>query len=354
MNPLNPTSSQSVDLWVKVGYQFQINTCFIYYTTDGSNPEGAFGVGKGTTQVVQGGWVNHDSVQNNVDWWKGTIPAQPNGTQVRYKIALFYGGSVYSGQSISPISDAEPQGSKYYGLTQAAITNFNPTTAIVWLHNDLNPAKTVTGLQSGFHIMRARVFLSRSGQSSVYNTFLQTFYYAGALPTGVIAYPTTDGSAITSSSYTVVVRADSSVTEVDYCITDANGQTCGVAGAVSPDSMLSQQYTNYPQEYRFTYSPVASSGTATIAVQLKDLSTGAYTNHFTTLTRTIQAEAPVTVLEIGSPATDGSILILNSNETYTIQTCFTPTLTTNDVDLFSVSINGVLQPRSGYILRPPG
>ena len=60
-NPLSPTAGQSVDLWVKVGYQFQINTCFIYYTTNGSNPEGAFGAGKGTTQVVQGFWVNHDS-----------------------------------------------------------------------------------------------------------------------------------------------------------------------------------------------------------------------------------------------------------------------------------------------------
>ena len=50
---VNPDAGQSVDIWVKVGYQFQINTCFIYYTTDGSNPEGAFGIGKGTTQVVQ-------------------------------------------------------------------------------------------------------------------------------------------------------------------------------------------------------------------------------------------------------------------------------------------------------------
>jgi hypothetical protein len=33
MNPLNPASGQSVDLWIKVGYQFQINTCFVYYTT---------------------------------------------------------------------------------------------------------------------------------------------------------------------------------------------------------------------------------------------------------------------------------------------------------------------------------
>ena len=82
--PLAPVAGQSVDLYVKVGYQFQINTCFIYYTTDGSNPEGAFGAGKGTTKVVQANWVNHDSAQSNIDWWKGTIPAQANFTQVRY------------------------------------------------------------------------------------------------------------------------------------------------------------------------------------------------------------------------------------------------------------------------------
>jgi hypothetical protein len=38
--PLSPAAGQSADIYVKVGYQFQINTCFIYYTTDGSNPEG--------------------------------------------------------------------------------------------------------------------------------------------------------------------------------------------------------------------------------------------------------------------------------------------------------------------------
>ena len=86
--PLSPANGQSADIYVKVGYQFQINTCFIYYTTDGSNPEGAFGIGKGTTQVAQAHFLNHDSAQSNVDWWKGTIPAQPNGTQVRYKVAL--------------------------------------------------------------------------------------------------------------------------------------------------------------------------------------------------------------------------------------------------------------------------
>ena len=170
--PLSPTNNQPVDIYVKAGYQFQINTCFIYYTTDGSNPEGAFGIGKGATQVVQAYFINHDSADMTIDWWKGTIPAQPDGIQVRYKVALFDGGSVNSGQNILPISDAD--NSKLYGeSTMYGHHEFpNPTTAVVWLHNDLNTNNTTIGLQSGFHILRARTFLPRTGKSGVYNTFL--------------------------------------------------------------------------------------------------------------------------------------------------------------------------------------
>ena len=106
-------------------------------------------MGKGTTQVVPGFWVGHDSNNPNIDWWKATIPGLSTGTQVRYKISLFSGGSyglpvgnTTNWPSISPISYAEPSGSKLFGLTPAAITNFNPTTAVVWTHNDLNPANT--------------------------------------------------------------------------------------------------------------------------------------------------------------------------------------------------------------------
>src|SRR6185312_1320959 len=138
----------------------------------------------------------------------------------RYKAAFFYGGSA-SNSNIAPISGAEPTGAKLYGLTQFAITNFNPVTALVWQHNDLNPANTITGLQGGFHILRARTFLPRPNQSSVYNTFIQTFYYDAALPTGAIAFPP-NNSTVSTASYTVVVRADSTVTGVDFNIQDCN------------------------------------------------------------------------------------------------------------------------------------
>jgi len=352
--PYSPNTGQAVDIWVKSGNQFQVDKCFIYYTTDGSNPEGSFGAGKGGTQVVEAFWRAADAAAATNDWWRGTIPAAGAGTQVRYKVALFKGG--YS--PISTISDADS--AKLYGLTQFGITNFNPAAATPWLHNDLNTNNTATGLRSGFHIVRARSFLPRSGKSGVYNTFLQTFYYAGQLPGGVIAYPATDGSALTGSSYTVVVRADSLATAADYCITDNNGQVCGAASPVTPDGTLSQQFPGYPQEYRFTYSPVASSGTATINVYLKDTASAVYTNRYTVLTRTINAQGPSTVLKIVNPGADGQVLILGSNDVFTISSCFTSTLTTNNYNLFSIYVNGVFQPRqdansnSLYVIRPYG
>lgn len=356
--PLSPTNGQAVTIYVQVGYQFQINTCYIYYTTDGTNPEGAFGIGKGTTQMVQGHFLNHDSAQSNIDWWSGVIPGMPDGTQVRYKVALFYGGSA-GNASISPISDAEPQGSKYFGLNQAAITNFDPTTATVWLHDDLNPANIVTGLQTGFHIVRARTFLPRSSQSSIYNTVLQTFYYDGALPAGVIASPAADGNTISNQSATIVIQTDSTATEADVNIQDSNpsnddlvtGQPNGngndtngnpIFVAATPATPAS---TNFAQEFHFNYPNVPTNGAATITVRLKEYTSSIYTNRYTTLTRSVNTAAPSQVVNISNPQTDGTIISIPSGGSFPIETCFTGTLTTNNFNLFSIFVNGVFQPR---------
>jgi hypothetical protein len=357
MNPTNPAPSQAVDLWFKVGYNYQTNHCFVYYTTDGSNPEGAYGVGKGTTRVVTAAWVAHDSADNTIDWFKGTIPAsnQVNGVQVRYKAALYQDG-------IGTISDSDD--SKLYGMTQFGITNFNPTTVTVWTHNDRNTNNTTTGLSTGFHIVRGRTFLARSGKSGVYNTFIQTFYYDGQLPQGVVAFPTTNGASLSNATYQVVVRADSTTTGVEFNIQDSdpnnddattgqnngNGLTNGVpkfvaATAVTPNGGLNAQYPNYPQEFRFNYAAVPNSGTATITVRLKSFTSALFTNRFTTLTRTVNTLAPSQVINITSPAPEGSILVLNTNDVYSILACFTSTLDTNNIDLFSLYINGVFQPR---------
>jgi hypothetical protein len=352
--PLEPGAGQAVDLWVKVGFENQINTGFIYYTTDGSNPEGAFGVGRGTTQVAALCWAGEDSSDTTIDWWKGTIPGQSSGT-VRYKIALHKTG-------IPPISDADS--AKLYGQTQFAITNFNPQTALIWEHNNLNTNHTVTGLQEGFHIIRARAFLPRAGKSSVFNTFLQTFYYDPAPPTGVIAFPASNGETLGSRTYGVVVRTDDSVTDVEFNIMDTdssndnpangNGLTNGLpafakATQVSPLPSLSQLHPNLPKEWRFNYVGIPSSGNATITVRLKEQTTATFTNRFTDLTRTVNCAAPPLTFNIRCPdidcfGSDQSNIFLDQDDTYQIVTCFSSSLD-SDIDKFTIKINGAVQPR---------
>jgi len=348
-------SSVPVDLWVKAGYQFQINHCFIYYTTDGSNPEGAYGIGHGTTRTVQASFAGDDAQDGTIDWWKGTIPALPGGTVVKYKIALFKVGA----STIADYAD-----SKHYALTQFAITNWNPAGAQVWLHNDLNTNSVLTGLPEGFHILRARAFLPRSNKSSIFNTFLQTFYYDALPPDGVIAFPANNGAVVSSTDYDLVVRADDTATVVEYNISDSdpnnddvvtgfnngNGQSNGLpvwarANSVSPSQALSQLYPALPQEFRFTWFAVPTNGSATITIRIKEATSDTLTNHVKILSRTVTAAAPPQTLAIAFPSANGQTINLNASNTYEIVTCFSDTLTA-DANLFTISIDGAAQART--------
>jgi glycosidase len=353
--PLSPGASQSADIWVKVGYEFDIDRGFIYYTTDGSDPLGSFGTGVGSTRVAQLSFGGEDAVDTTIDWWRGTIPGQGGGT-VRYCIGLF------DASVTSAIPDSD--GAKLYGQTRYAITNFNPQAGRVWLHNDLNTNSTAVGLEEGFHIVRARAFLSRNNKSSVFNTFLQTFYYDAQLPNGIIAFPATNGATLRSVDYEVVVRGDETVTGVEYNIMDSdannddavtgfrngNGLVNGApafarAARVSPTSSLTQQNPGLPGEFRFTYFAVPSNGTATITVRLREVTSDTFSNHVRVLTRTVNAGAPPQTLAIAFPATNGQNIDLPQNGIYTIVTRFTYTLTP-DINLFSILIDGALQART--------
>jgi alpha-amylase len=65
------------------------------------------------------------------------------------------------------------------------------------------------------------------------------------------------------------------------------------------------------------------------------------------------AAAPPSIY-VSSPASDGSVVTMTTNTTFFVQTCFTPTLDTNDPSLFTMTINGVPQPQSSFIFRPVG
>ena len=348
-------SAVPVDVFVKVGFQFDVGRCRVYYTTDGSNPEGAYGVGQGTTLVVNGSFVNDDEADGMVDWWKATIPAQAAGITVKYKVALYKG----TAETIADYADA-----KRYALTQFAITNWNPTTAQIWLQGDLATNQIVTGLAEGFHILRARAFLPRAGKSSVFNTFLQTFYYDAAPPAGAIAFPGANGQTLASVDYGCVVRADDTATEVEYNIIDGdpnnddantgfnngNGLTNGVpsfakATAVNQTFTLNASHPNLPREFRFTYLAVPASGSATLTVRVREMTSANASNRITTLVRTVSCAAPAQTLQVAFPSSNGQVISLPQDGAYSIVTRFTDTLTPT-VSNFTITIDGAVQDRT--------
>ena len=194
---------------------------------------------------------------------------------------------------------------------------------------------------------RSRAFLKRDSsgvgnglRSSIYNTFVQPFYYDAQSPQGEIKFPIQNES-IGGSRYGVVVRTDPSVTEVWYHIddsdatndditthtqggngagfepftdsnangtwdagepfTDLNGdgiwnnniaQTWVKATEVTPNAAVTSVY---PREWRFDYTNIPSSGAGSIKVRLRELSSSQYKDfnlsdaagHYTTLTRNV-------------------------------------------------------------------
>lgn len=88
----SPTLGQLCTLAFKVEYQFYTNTAAIYYTTDGSNPSGAFGIGSGATQVAMAYFDCSFFNGNTVDVWKAIIPGQNSCGTVKYIMSAWHSG----------------------------------------------------------------------------------------------------------------------------------------------------------------------------------------------------------------------------------------------------------------------
>jgi hypothetical protein len=147
---------------------------------------------------------------------------------------------------------------------------------------------------------------------------------------------------------------DDAVTGYNY----GNGSRNGVPVFVSASPVavttpaLDALYPNLPEEFHFTYGGVPTNGSATVTVLLSEITTQVLSNRVTTLTDTFNTAAPSAALEISSPPVDGLGLLLGSNSVYTVQACFTPNLDTNDIEDFTVTVNGVAQPRAGADYQP--
>jgi hypothetical protein len=322
----------TITVWAKpngVGNGFNM---FFYYTSDGTNPEGAGGSGTGTTKVVE---MHYSHNQGTDDWWSSaTIPKPAAGQTLKYKIGIFKDGAA----SVYP-SGPDTVAKKKEMMTVFEVDGFNAADVMHAPHNDYGA--TETGLAEGFHVLRARPFLKRSGKASLYNTFTQTFYYDAATPTGQIMFPAADGATIGGNEYGLVVRADNFTSEVWYKIDDGdasnddsatgtnNGNGAWVeASEVTPNGGITPADPTHGREFRFNYVNIPSTGGATILVRLKEVTSSAdnglsdEAGHFTTLTRTVLTAGPDRKMFVAFPQNDG--VAIGSN--YVLKTYFSKAL----------------------------
>lgn len=355
-------ADQSVMIWTKVGYMASgITNAFLYYTTDGTTyPEGSMGEGKGITQVAAMAFDHNGTVDGGgtPTWWRTTLPALPSGTILRYKIGVFRTDAPdrfpFSKDDVTLKQNME---------TIYEITDFDATNCTVFPHGDLGVRNT--GLAEGFHILRSRAFLNRGGAASLFKTNAQTFYYDALPPSGQIAFPA-QNATLGGSSYGFVVLTDASVTGVQFNILDTDssndslpdGNGSGNWATALEVSPTLPGTSGLAREWRFNFNRIPSSGAAVVKVRLREASSSGdnelddATGWFTTLTRNVGTGYP-TNYRIQYPTTDGTIVGTN----YQAKVYFdkslgyisgNPVPSSQMTGEFTVTLDGMLLPRSGY------
>ncbi|MDH7488760.1 MAG: glycoside hydrolase family 13 protein [Anaerolineae bacterium] len=123
MEPTPAAPDQPVALFATTGPAVAADAAYLYYTTDGSEPQGVAGQASHghvlPMQRVETEWVS--LLWDYVVWWKAELPPLPAGTRVRYKIeardsiggtSAFADNGAADSQTATrfsfPVSDAEP------------------------------------------------------------------------------------------------------------------------------------------------------------------------------------------------------------------------------------------------------
>jgi glycosidase len=394
-------SSGDPALWVKsnsVGDGFRF---FVYYTVDDSFPEGAGGLGVGSTKAVE---LQYSHKEGDSDWWKTPGIRDFRGT-FKYKVGAFkdreWGGGV---ASIWP----GWQGAidrKYSMLTLFEISSLDTRNIAYRPHNDYGEIRT--GLPDGWHVIRGRAYLKRWGTSgrhaSIYRTITQPFYLDNETPKGEIVFPSDDGDQVGGQGYDFVVRTDPTVTDVWYHIEDSDagnddaatrrwggngfggepfndtnrngrrdegelftdinangsydtsiGESWGKATRITASPSIQSEF---PVEWRFNYQLIPPSGNARVRVRLIEASSDPRSNwtvgqsdstlHSTTLERTVLARGPDQRFFIGWPQNDGDIVGPN----YGLKVYFSPQMREglSDAQLIEQMVIRIQSSESGRI-----
>ena len=325
----------SATVWAKTSKE-QGARAYLYYTTDGVHwPEGGGGVpANPATKAVEGTWKADSDTGS---WWRFDLPSGsiPSGATLRYKISAFremgYGdngwGTIWPG-------NGEAIANKKVMMSLWTIPGLDFTTQSYHKHLDYN--SWTTGFEDGYHLLTARLFLNRNDGAPVANTFRQTFYLDRHTPEGFFLYPSEDTPTFGDSDYGMVIKTDNTVDHVWVHITDSDDSNDGVGNGITTNGVVEwapavqlspwtremAQDTATTKIWRFNYSQIPHSGTATIRVRLCEVSSAPVEDwsttdpalddpaalHVTELLKTANTRGPEERFFIDWPDADGTLV----------------------------------------------
>jgi len=93
LSPRDPLPDQPVTITVRVGPDLSADHVACYYTVDGTEPTGARGTAhNGRVLLLEPGDVTWDTLLwGYLTTWRGTLPPQPEGTVVSYRVGAWAG-----------------------------------------------------------------------------------------------------------------------------------------------------------------------------------------------------------------------------------------------------------------------
>ena len=334
VQPQFSRNGTSATVWAKTAHA-QGARAFLYYTVDGEHwPEGGGGVpANSATRAVEGGWQCDTDTGS---WWRFDLPegSVPPGATLRYKVSAFremgYGGNGWG--TVWP-GNADAIRDKKVMMSLWTVPGLDFTTQQYHKHNDYT--SWTNGFKDGFHLVTARMLLNRTDGAEIANTFRQTFYLDLHTPEGKFMYPAETRPTFTETEYGMVFKTDNTVDEVWVHVTDSddsndtvgNGSTTnGVEWAratqISPWTKEDAQDTELTKIWRWTYSRIPSSGTATIRVRLREVSSAPVESwsktdpakddlealHVAELKKVADTRGPAEILYIDWPDQDGTMV----------------------------------------------
>jgi glycosidase len=118
--PLAPQPNQPLELWATTGTQMPLERAMVYYTIDGSEP----GL-EDTCIPLEIAGVRWEALPGFLTHRRATIPGQPEGTVVRYRLAGWRAGSDQAPDAPPDVWANDGQGFWFRYPGEAGITTFS-------------------------------------------------------------------------------------------------------------------------------------------------------------------------------------------------------------------------------------